>query len=138
VFVAVLAGSVDSHVMRAVRALLDFVMVAQYHSQTTETLTCLRQSLDNFHANKQIFITLNARTQDHFNIPKLHSLLHYLKKILALGLLDGLNTENTEWLHIDFAKKAWRGTNHKDYVFQMARWLQRRESVAWWSVYLDW
>ncbi|THU77979.1 hypothetical protein K435DRAFT_877154 [Dendrothele bispora CBS 962.96] len=37
------------------------------------------------------------------------------------------NTETTERLHIDFAKDAYRASNHKDEYAQMTLWLERRE-----------
>ncbi|KAJ7291698.1 hypothetical protein C8J57DRAFT_219441 [Mycena rebaudengoi] len=56
----------------------------------------------------------------------------------ALGSADGYNTESPERLHIDFAKKAYQATNHRDYVEQMALWLQRQEAVALRCSYLAW
>ncbi|EIW80284.1 hypothetical protein CONPUDRAFT_57860 [Coniophora puteana RWD-64-598 SS2] len=139
VFVAALAGSQDDgRVVTAARALLDFITLAQYHSHTTATLERMRTALKIFHRNKSAFIELEARVPDHFNISKLHSLLHYIETIMALGSLDGLNSEHTERLHIDFAKQAYRGTNHKDYVVQMTLWLQRREATALRESYLSW
>ncbi|EIW85982.1 hypothetical protein CONPUDRAFT_43911 [Coniophora puteana RWD-64-598 SS2] len=139
VFIPAFAGShEDGRVITAARALLDFITLAQYHSHTTETLDRMRKSLKTFHRNKAVFTELEARSGDHFNISKLHSLLHYVETIIALGSLDGLNSENTERLHIDFAKLAYQGTNRKDYVAQMALWLQRREAVALREAYLSW
>ncbi|EIW84144.1 hypothetical protein CONPUDRAFT_88466 [Coniophora puteana RWD-64-598 SS2] len=136
VFVAAVAGSVDRHVLIPTRALLDFITLAQYYSHTTNTLSRMEEALRTFHKYKDEF--LKHYDHDHFNIPKLHSLLHYLEMILALGSLDGLNSENTERLHIDYAKRAYRATNKKDYIVQMARWLQRSEALAWWPQYLEW
>ena len=42
-------GQVPSHVIRAVRALLDFLYIAQLPSQTTDTLDHLDNSLQLFH-----------------------------------------------------------------------------------------
>ncbi|KAJ6561011.1 hypothetical protein B0H10DRAFT_2180552 [Mycena sp. CBHHK59/15] len=51
---------------------------------------------------------------------------------------DGYNTESPERLHIDFAKKAYRASNRRDYLEQMALWLQRQEAMALRSMYLTW
>ena len=67
-----------------------------------------------FHANKDILI--EAEICQHFNIPKLHVILHYLNAIRALGLLDGYNTESPERLHINCAKEGYCASNHCDYV----------------------
>jgi hypothetical protein len=121
------SGHVPSRVVRAVRALLDFLYLAQYPSHTSETLHRLRESLTRFHDNKGIFIDLGTR--EDFNLPKLHSLLHYSSSIMQFGTTDNYNTEQTERLHIDFTKDAYRATNHKDEYAQMTSWLGRREKV---------
>ncbi|KAI9457974.1 hypothetical protein BJY52DRAFT_1204447 [Lactarius psammicola] len=116
-----------SQLVRTVRALLDFLYLAQLPSQTTDTLRRLEDSLARFHNNKYIFIDLGIR--EHFNIPKVHSLVHYSSSIALFGTTDNYNTEQTERLHIDFTKDAYRATNHKDEYQQMTTWLERRERV---------
>ncbi|EIW76736.1 hypothetical protein CONPUDRAFT_63237, partial [Coniophora puteana RWD-64-598 SS2] len=133
VLVAALAGAVNLDVLISAHALIDFIFLTQYHSQTTEMLTRM-EVLKTFHNMKDAFST----QWDYFNLTKLHALLHYIDCILFLGSLDGLNTENTEQLHIDFAKHAYCALNRKDFISQMAMWLQQHEVVAWWDQYLDW
>jgi hypothetical protein len=123
-------------VLQAAHRLMDFVYLAQYHSHTDDTLTTLQRALDDFHRSKDVFIELGCR--DQFNIPKLHSLIHYTDIIRNLGSLDGLNTETSKRLHIDFAKKAYTATSRRDYTVQMTRWLQWQEAVIWFSNYLAW
>jgi len=95
VFVGVLVGAImEPRVLQAARCLIDFVHLAQYHSHTDVTLAALQHALDNFHHLKNVFIELGCR--DQFNIPKLHSLVHYTDTIRNLGSLDGLNTETSE------------------------------------------
>ncbi|KAJ6564234.1 hypothetical protein B0H19DRAFT_1258700 [Mycena capillaripes] len=84
----------------------------------------------------QILIDLGIR--EHFNIPKFHAIQHYVDSIRALGSADGYNTESPERLHIDFAKKAYRATNRRDYTEQLALWLQQQEAVALHTSYLAW
>ncbi|KAH7917273.1 hypothetical protein BV22DRAFT_1135543 [Leucogyrophana mollusca] len=136
ILLGVLAGAVDVEIITCARVLLDFIYYSQYHSHTDNTLHSMQAALDDFHANKDIFIQLGIR--DHFNIPKLHSMLHYLDTIRRLRALDGLNSENSERLHIDYAKKAYCASSRKDYMIQMARWLQRQEAVTWWNTFLQW
>ena len=110
VFVTALVGTTpNSDVIWASRALLDFIYLAQYHSHTDMTLQALQDALNDFHALKDVFVGLGCR--QHFNIPKLHSLIHYVKSIRLFGSLNGFNTENLERLHIDYAKKAYAVTN---------------------------
>ncbi|KAJ7855999.1 Zn-finger domain-containing protein [Mycena leptocephala] len=136
VFVGILAGAVSVEVLTVVKALIDFIYYAQLQSHTARTLDGLQTALDTFHDHKQIFIDLGIR--EHFNIPKFHAIQHYVDTIRALGSADGYNTESPERLHIDFAKKAYRASNRRDYLEQMALWLQRQEAVALRSSYLAW
>jgi hypothetical protein len=122
VFAGLLVGAVQPEVVKTVTAAIDFIYYSQFHSHTTETLVGLESALKTFHAHKDIFLTLGVR--DHFNIPKLHSMMHYVASIKLHGSADGYNTESPERLHIDYAKNAFRASNRKDYIQQMTRWLQ--------------
>jgi hypothetical protein len=73
-----------------------------------------------------------------FNLPKLHACQHYAQCIRRFGTVDNYNTESTERLHIDLAKDAFAATNRRDYIHQMCRWLQRRESMIKFRMYLNW
>jgi len=136
VYLGVLAGVVPAKVLAAARGLLDFIYYAQYQSHTTKTLQHMQEALDLFHANKDAFVDLDIR--EHFNIPKLHSMLHYIISIQNLGSVDGLNSEGPERLHIDYAKKGYRASNKNDYLAQMAKWLQRQEAIDLRTMYLRW
>lgn len=54
-------GASQSRLLRAVRALLDFLYLAQYPCHSTETLQLLEDSLLKFHENKGIFTELGIR-----------------------------------------------------------------------------
>ena len=120
-------GQGSSRVIKAVRALLDFLYLAQFPSHTSETLQRLNNSLALFHQNKSVFVDFGVRR--HFNFPKLHSLIHYLSSITLFGTTDNYNTKQSERLHIDFAKNAYRVTNRKDEYPQMTTWLERHEKM---------
>lgn len=77
VFVALLAGTVSAEVLTVAKAVVDFIYYAQFQIHTTETLAGLHDALKTFHAHKSIFIELGVC--EHFNIPKLHSMIHYLE-----------------------------------------------------------
>ena len=121
-------GGLDStRIIRAVRALMDFLFIAQYESHTHDTLSLLEECLARFHENKQVFVDLEVR--ENFEFPKLHSLTHYTRSIRLFGTTDNYNTEQTERLHIDLTKHTYRATNRKDEYSQMTKWLERREKV---------
>ncbi|KAJ7239445.1 hypothetical protein C8J57DRAFT_1727328 [Mycena rebaudengoi] len=136
VFLGVLNGAADPQVIRAVRAILDFIYYAHFETHTNESLAKLEDAWNLFHANKEIFITKEIR--EHFNIPKIHSMKHYVDMIRALGTADGYNTELSERLHIDCAKLGYGASSKKDYTVQMTRFLMRREAIDRFASYLQW
>ncbi|KAL6301703.1 hypothetical protein BKA93DRAFT_818859 [Sparassis latifolia] len=107
-----LIGVFPKQAIMACRALLDFVYLAQYSTHDDKTLQYMQDALDAFHKNKSYFVATGTR--DDLNIPKFHSLMHYIKSIKYLGTIDNYNTEMFERLHIDFAKKGWRASNQRD------------------------
>ena len=109
----VLLGSIIGIVLRqavkATQLLLDFIYLTQYPSHSDSTLQYLDEALQFFHKEKHIF--QDIRPEINFNIPKLHSLLHFSESIRLFGTTNNYNTEQFERLHIDFAKDAFRASN---------------------------
>lgn len=122
--------------VRATRALLDFLYFAQYPVHSSESLVQLQDALQRFYDNKHIFVNLGIR--EGWELPKLHFAKHYIALIKALGTTDNYNTEYTERLHIDFAKDAYEATNHKDELSQMTIWLERKEKIARHKARIHW
>ncbi|KAF8523700.1 hypothetical protein BU17DRAFT_85525 [Hysterangium stoloniferum] len=138
-----LVGAVPSQALRATRAELDFIYMAQYRSHTEETLSQLMEYNKIWHLNKNIFITTGARrgkkgTIPHFRIPKLHTRPHYPEFIRRFGATTNFTTETPERYHIEYAKKAYRGVSKKDYTEQMVRWLDRQEKLRYFERYIEW
>ncbi|KAF7799993.1 hypothetical protein EIP86_011236 [Pleurotus ostreatoroseus] len=133
-----MVGRAPAGAIRATRALLDFLYLAQYRSHSTETLEYMEKALDEFHRNKKVFITLGGRDSEHFNLPKLHALQHYIDCIKLFGTTNNYDTALSERLHIDFVKDAYRSSNKNDAIEQMGRWLRRRETVHRFSTLVDW
>ena len=117
-------GGVPNSFIPVVRSLIDFIYLSQLQYHTSTALKSLKGCWKSFHDHKDIVIELGVR--DHFNIPKLHSILHYVDSIRSLGLADSYNSESPERLHIDFAKEVYRASNKRDYVELMAISLQRQ------------
>ncbi|KIO21736.1 hypothetical protein M407DRAFT_45836, partial [Tulasnella calospora MUT 4182] len=137
VFVSAISGGVnDNRVVIAARALLDFIYLAQLHCHTSDTLTQMTESLQEFHRAKSVFVENGVRA--HFNIPKLHSLVHYVDSITACGAADGYNTEYPERFHIEYAKLGYRASNKREYKKQMVTWLERQEAVDLFDSYSRW
>jgi hypothetical protein len=136
ILLGITIGGIPNRMIPVVRSLLDFIYLSQLQYHTSTTISSLENCLKTFHDNKNVIIELGIR--DHFNIPKLHSLLHYVDCIRSLGSADGYNSESPERLHIDFAKDAYRASNKRDYVEQMALWLQRHEAMWLRESFLMW
>jgi Plavaka transposase len=135
IFVGLLIGAVQPAALRCAVAVIDFIYYSQLQVHTSKTVESLQKALEAFHENKDLFVTEGIR--EHFNIPKIHTMVHYFAAIQSRGALDGYNTESPERLHIDYAKEAYRASNKKDYVQQMTVWLGRQEAVARFRAYLD-
>ncbi|KIY61462.1 hypothetical protein CYLTODRAFT_362860 [Cylindrobasidium torrendii FP15055 ss-10] len=120
----------------ACRAVLDFVYLAQYPTHDDDTLTYLTDALALWHAHKDYFIQIGVR--DQFELPKFHSLEHYVETIKLFGVTNNYNTEMFERLHIDFSKKGWHASNKRDEFTQMTTWVTRRENVHRFERYLKW
>lgn len=114
-------GMNSSCLIHSIHALLDFLYQSQYPIHSTTTLNLLTNALSHVHKNKAIFVDLGI--WDHFNIPKLHFLKHYMDFLKLYGTTNNYSTEFTKHLHIDFAKDAYHTTNQKDEYPQMTMWL---------------
>ncbi|KAJ3727773.1 hypothetical protein C8R42DRAFT_572404 [Lentinula raphanica] len=122
--------------LTTVRAILDFIYLAQYSTHDEDTLSYMSDALDLWHAKKSSFIDVGIH--DDLNIPKFHALQHYVEMIHFFGCTDNYNTEMFERLHIDYAKKGWRASNKREEFPQMIKWLSRQENVQTFNKELSW
>lgn len=136
ILLSCLVGKMDRKGIIACRSILHFINLAQYPSHDEETFGYMQAELDLWNKYQSYFIRAGIRND--FNIPKFHSLLHYIDSIHWLGATDNYNTEMFERLHIDFAKEGWRASNKRDHFPQMVNWLSRREKVASYDFYRSW
>jgi hypothetical protein len=134
VLLACLVGKVPRGVILAYRALLDFIYLAQYPTHDDDTLFYMQKALQDFHRHKEVIINLGIR--DDLDIPKFHSLQHYMENIRNFGTTDNYNTEMFERFHIDFCKEGWYASNGRNEKPQMISWLTRREKVASFQSYI--
>ena len=132
----VVIGGVSNRFLPVIRSLIDFIYLSQLQYHTSTTIKSLEKCLKSFHDHKNVVVELGIH--DNFNIPKLHAILHYVDCICSLGSLDGYNSESPKQLHIDFAKEAYQASNKRDYIEQMAVWLQRHEARWLRESYLIW
>ena len=108
-FLGVIVGAVDERVIRAICGVVDFILYAHFKTHTESSLERMDRAWSAIHENKSIFVELGVCKK--FNIPKFHSLIHYISAICSHGTLNGYNTETPEHLHIDFVKAPFRAGN---------------------------
>src|SRR5258708_3402476 len=116
-FLRVIAGPVDEWVVQALCTVVDFITYAHFKAHMETSLEKMDRAWSAIHEHKSIFVDLGIRKS--FNIPKFHSLIHYVLVICSHGTLNGYNTESPERLHIDFMKVPFRAGNKRDYTAQI-------------------
>ena len=60
----------------------------------------------------------------NFDIPKLHSLLHFSQSIQLFGATDNYNTKQFKQLYLNFVKDAFCALNKQDEHLQMIKWVK--------------
>jgi hypothetical protein len=114
--------------VQAISAFLDFCYIARRDVHDTNTLTALDDALQRFHLHREIFCTTGVR--DNFNLPRQHSLTHYVKLIRAFGAPNGLCSSITESKHIKAVKEPWRRSSRFEALSQMLLTNQRLDKLA--------
>jgi hypothetical protein len=110
-------------VMKCVKHLTWFILIAGYHSHSEGTLEQLGDALKGFEAGLE---SLKSYSKSNLQgIPKLHMMRHYAECIRLFGTIDNTDTEQTEGAHSYLIKDAYRATNKRNYVPQMLEWEER-------------
>lgn len=115
--------------VQTMRAFLEFCYLARREIHDTNSLKDLDDALRRFHRHREIFRTTGVRA-DGFNLPRQHSLMHYVKLIRAYGAPDGLCTSITENKHIKAVKEPWRRSSRFEALIQMLVANQRLDKLA--------
>jgi hypothetical protein len=115
--------------VQTMRAFLEFCYIARRDIHDTHSLAALDDALQRFHHHREIFRTSGIRT-DGFNLPRQHSLIHYVKLIRAFGAPNGLCSSITESKHIKAVKEPWRRSSRYEALSQMLLTNQRLDKLA--------
>ena len=115
--------------VQAMRALLEFCYIARRNVHDTQSLQDLDDTLQQFHRHREIFRTSGVRPNG-FNLPRQHSLIHYVKLIRAFGAPNGLCSSITESKHIKAVKEPWRRSNRFNPLHQILLTNQRLDKLA--------
>jgi len=102
--------------MHCARAIIDFILLAQYKTHDDETLRYLEQALYRIDRTKVVFKQFRpidkATDEGHFNFPKFHAMTHYTSCIREYGAADNFDTEHSEAAH-KYHVKAFYGRTNK-------------------------
>lgn len=115
--------------LRAVRALLEFVYLSRRNIHDTASMEHMKNALVRFHENVEAFVEAGVRDENS-TPPRQHSMIHYIKAIRLFGAPNGLCTSITESQHIVSIKKPWRRSNRFNALGQMLVTNQRLDKLA--------
>ena len=116
--------------VKAMRAFLEFCYIARRDVHDTHSIKALEDALQWFHHHHEIFWTTGTRIKGFDNLPRQHSLTHYMKLIWAFGALNGLCLSITESKHIKAVKEPWQCSNRFEALAQMLLMNQRLDKLA--------
>ena len=139
--VAVIAGAAPVGFVRAIRALVNFIYLAQNPVQTQASIEKLKATLNDFHANKHFVTEVEARrtktgVKSDFNIPKLELFQSFASAIENVGSLMQYTADVSERLLITHCKRAFKRTFHNsDFAEQIVRLLDREERMHLFNLY---
>jgi hypothetical protein len=115
--------------VRALRALIEFIYIARRNVLDTGNIQEMRKALVEFHQYREIFVETGVRKPNDIP-PRQHSLMHYPKFIREFGAPNGLCSSITESRHISAVKKPWRRSNRYNALGQMLVTNQRLDQLA--------
>ncbi|KAG1870313.1 hypothetical protein F4604DRAFT_1881252 [Suillus subluteus] len=109
--VASIAGAALPRFIRALRALIEFIYLAQNPVHSADTLMSMAQALSDFHAFKDTIIEAQARrgkkgSKEDFFIPKLELLQSFRGTVERLGTLMQFMVDMTEYLFVRTNRRA--------------------------------
>ncbi|KAG2139295.1 hypothetical protein DEU56DRAFT_944221 [Suillus clintonianus] len=139
--VPTLWGIASPGFIRAVRAMIDFIYLAQNPLHTESSIASMTQALQDFHDHKQAILDAEARqgksgAKDDFFIPKLELMQNFARVISHVGSLMQWTADVSERLLITHCKHPFERTSRqRDFVLQIARILDREESIRQFNLY---
>ncbi|KAL4072026.1 hypothetical protein J3A83DRAFT_4372007 [Scleroderma citrinum] len=129
---AVAAGALPDDVLCALRAITEFIFLAQSLFHYDETIHALNEALCEFHHYKSSILIAGGRLGmngplNHFQILKLELAQHVVRSIYEMSAPYQWSSDITERCHITHVKTPYRVSNRRDYHGQCCRFLDRQE-----------
>jgi hypothetical protein len=114
--IAPLLSMKEPGAMHYARAIVDFILLAQYKTHDDETLEYLDHAIYRIDRIKAVFkqfrVVDKATDEGHFNFLKFHVMTHYASGIWEYGAADNFDTEHSEAEH-KYHVKAFYGKTNK-------------------------
>jgi hypothetical protein len=129
VYVPSIAEYVPPEITKSLTAFLDFCYLVRRSEIGEADLIAIQNALKTFHTAREIFRTSGVRPTG-FNLPRQHSMVHYVHLIQEFGAPNGLCSSITESRHITAVKEPWRRSNHYEPLGQMLLTNQRLDKLA--------
>lgn len=136
-FLAAIVGYVPESMIQALHAFLEFCYLARRNVHTNRTLRKMKAALEEYHHHREIFEKYGKREELGFNLPRQHSMLHYIDLIVSFGAPNGLCSSITESKHIVAVKEPWRRSSRYKALGQMLLINQRLDKLAAARVYFE-
>lgn len=115
--------------VQALRAFLDFCYLARRNVHTSQTISQMEEALKRYHKFREIFLTSGACPKG-YQLPRQHSLMHYVRLIIKFGAPNGLCSSITESKHIAAVKEPWRRSSRFKALGQMLIINERMDKLA--------
>lgn len=117
VYLPAIREHVPPQMVHCMAAFLEFCYLVRRDRVTESSFAKIKKALARFHKECVIFKESGVRL--NFNLPRQHSLEHYLKTIKLFGSPNGLCSSITESKHIKAVKEPWHRSSHFEALGQM-------------------
>ncbi|KAJ6454819.1 hypothetical protein C8R45DRAFT_1188893 [Mycena sanguinolenta] len=135
VYLPAIKGLVPDGIVQAIAAFLDLCYLVRREDFDEHTLDLVDAAVHKFHDRREIFKTLNVRTDTPggstaFSLPRQHSIVHYRPGIEEYGAPNGICSSITESRHITAVKRPWRRSSRYEALSQMLLTNQRLDKLT--------
>ena len=127
-YTAAIRDYVPLEIVACISAMTDFYYLVRRDEIDEDTISAITDALGRFHFYREIFRTRGVRLRG-FNLPRQHSMTHYIHCTREFGVSAGHCSSITESRHITAVKKPWRRSNRYNALGQMLLTNQRLEKI---------
>ena len=128
-YISSIAEHVPPPIIKCLGSFLDFCYLVRRSEIGESDLIAIETVLKKFHTARDFFRTAGIRMKG-FNLPRQHSMMHYIRLIQEFGAPNGLCSSITESRHIMAVKRPWRRSNHYEPLGQILLTNQRLDKLV--------